>query len=72
MPAVKHGGGSIMLWGCGAASSTENIARKKGGIDSAIYQQILGANITRGWLLQQDEDLNIPQNQTQTISREAS
>uniref|UniRef100_A0A3Q3KMZ5 Tc1-like transposase DDE domain-containing protein n=1 Tax=Monopterus albus TaxID=43700 RepID=A0A3Q3KMZ5_MONAL len=65
LPTIKHGGGSIMLWGCVAASGTGNIARVEGRMDSTKYQQILEANITpsvkklklkRGWLLQQDND----------------
>ena len=65
LPTVKHGGGSIMLWGCVAASGTGNIAWVEGRMDSTKYQQILEANITpsvkklklkRGWLLQQDND----------------
>uniref|UniRef100_A0A8C5DSB5 Transposase n=1 Tax=Gouania willdenowi TaxID=441366 RepID=A0A8C5DSB5_GOUWI len=65
LPTVKYGGGSIMLWGCVAASGIGNIARVEGRMDSIKYQQILEANITasvkklklkRGWLLQQDND----------------
>jgi len=59
LPTVKHGGGSIMLWGCVAASSTGNIAQVEGRMDSTKYQQILEANIIpfvkklqlkKGWL----------------------
>lgn len=64
-PTVKHGGGSIMLWACVAASGTGNISLVEGRMNSIKYQQILEANITpsvkklkmkRGWLLQQDND----------------
>lgn len=63
LPTVKHGGGSIMLWGCVAASGTGNIVRVEGRMDSTKYQQILEANVLksvrtlklkRGWIFQQD------------------
>lgn len=37
-PNVKHGGGSIMLWGCVAAGGTGNIVRVEGIMDSTKYQ----------------------------------
>lgn len=64
-PTVKHGGGSIMLWGCIAASGTGNISRVEGKMDSIKFQQILEGNLMpsvkklklkRGWLLQMDND----------------
>ena len=45
LPTVKHGGGSIMLWGCVAAGGTGNIVRVEGRMDSTKYQDILEANI---------------------------
>jgi len=45
-PTVKHGGGSIMLWGCIAASGTGNISQVEGRMDSSKFQQILKANVT--------------------------
>ncbi|MDG2555407.1 hypothetical protein P7M41_25770 [Vibrio parahaemolyticus] len=45
-PTVKHGGGSIMLWACVAASGTGNISQVEGRMDSVKFQQILEANIT--------------------------
>ena len=74
---VKHGGGSVMLWGCVAASGTGNIAQVDGRMDSTKYQQILTQSVKkpklkRGSLLQQDSEPNIPQNSPLTTSREAS
>ena len=60
-PTLKHGCGSIMLWGRVAASGTGHISLVEGSMDSNKYQQILEANITpsvkklklkRGWVLQ--------------------
>lgn len=45
-PTVKLEGGSIMLWGSIAASSTSNISSIEGRMDSIEFQQILDTNIT--------------------------
>ena len=42
---VKHGGGSIMLWGCFAASGTGGLDRITGIIKSENYQEILEQNV---------------------------
>ena len=44
-PTVKHGGGSIMLWGCFAAAGTGRLVRVTGTMDSTAYQQILADNL---------------------------
>ena len=62
---MKHGGGSILVWGCVAAGGTGNIVRVEGRMDSTKYQKILEANVQtsvqtlkleRGWVFQQDKD----------------
>lgn len=64
-PTIKHGGGSIMLWGCFAASGPGKLVRINGIMDSAAYQSILADNLQpsarqlglhRNWVLQQDND----------------
>ena len=65
LPTVKHGGGSLMLWGCFASSGTGNLQRVEGKMDSIKYQEILGENVTPSvrklklgchWTFQQDND----------------
>lgn len=44
IPTVKHGGGSIMLWGCFAALGTGKLVRIEGKKDGAKYRDILKQN----------------------------
>ena len=62
---VKHGGGSIMVWGCFAASGTGKLAHIEGTMNSNNYRNILRDNVPpsvrdlrlwRGWILQQVKD----------------
>ena len=45
VPTVKHGGGSIMIWGCFAASGAGRLAITDGKMDSTVYQQILDQKV---------------------------
>lgn len=65
LPTVKHGGGSVMLWGCFASTGTGNLQRINGIMDSTKYQEILEKNVMpsvkklklgRHWTFQQDND----------------
>jgi len=40
-PTVKHGGGSIMVWGCMTWEGVGNLCRIDGGLDGSLYQTIL-------------------------------
>ena len=44
-PRVKHGGGSVMFWGCCAASGTGFLECVRGIMKSGDYQGILEHNV---------------------------
>ncbi|KAG2468178.1 TC1A transposase, partial [Polypterus senegalus] len=65
IPTVKHGGGSIMLWGCFSAAGTGRLVRIKGKMTAALYRVILDENLLqsaldfrlgRQFIFQQDND----------------
>ncbi|KAI4876531.1 hypothetical protein NFI96_000478, partial [Prochilodus magdalenae] len=65
LPTVKHGGGSVMLWGCFASNGTGKLQRVQGTMNSLQYQEILEENVMesvtnlrlgRRWTFQQDND----------------
>ena len=45
IPAVKQGGGSIMLWGCISAAGTGRLVRIEGKMSGAKYTEILDENL---------------------------
>uniref|UniRef100_A0A8C5LSX0 Transposase n=1 Tax=Leptobrachium leishanense TaxID=445787 RepID=A0A8C5LSX0_9ANUR len=70
---VKHGGGSIMVWGCFAASGPGRIVVIDGKMNSRVYQDLLQENVSssvrqlklrRGWVMQQDNDPKHTSNST--------
>ena len=46
---VKHGGGSIMLWGCFSASGPGNLVKVDGIMKKEQYIKILEENIQRNF-----------------------
>ncbi|KAK3522302.1 hypothetical protein QTP86_001995 [Hemibagrus guttatus] len=73
-PTVKYGGGSVMVWGCSAASGPGRLAVINGTMNSAVYQKILKENVRpsvcdlklkQTWVLQQDND---PQHTSKSTS----
>ncbi|KAI3361985.1 hypothetical protein L3Q82_012335 [Scortum barcoo] len=45
IPTVKYGGGSVVVWGCFAASGPGRLAVINGTMNSAVYQKILKENV---------------------------
>uniref|UniRef100_A0AAQ6ICM7 Transposase Tc1-like domain-containing protein n=1 Tax=Anabas testudineus TaxID=64144 RepID=A0AAQ6ICM7_ANATE len=73
IPIVKHGGGSIMVWGCFAASEPVRVVVIDGKMNSRVYQGILQENVRpsvcqlklhRGWVMQKDNDPKHTSNST--------
>ncbi|MCJ8749663.1 hypothetical protein PDJAM_G00178900 [Pangasius djambal] len=65
VPTVKHGGGSIVLWGCLSSAGTGKLVRVDGKMDGAKYRAILDENLLesgkdlrlgRRFIFQQDND----------------
>ncbi|KAI3361753.1 hypothetical protein L3Q82_002097 [Scortum barcoo] len=65
IPTVKHGGSSIMLWGCFSAAGTGRLVRIEGKMNAAMYRDILDENLLqstldlrlgRRFIFQQDND----------------
>nr|ACV85768.1 transposase [Acipenser fulvescens]ACV85769.1 transposase [Acipenser fulvescens] len=65
IPTVKHGGGSIMLWGCFSASGPGKLVKIEGKMDAVKYREILKENLLksardlglgRRFIFQQDND----------------
>ena len=52
IPTVKHGGDSIMLWGCFSAAGTGRLVKIEGQLNGAKHREILDEN-----LLQSDQDI---------------
>ncbi|KAK1801386.1 hypothetical protein P4O66_023067, partial [Electrophorus voltai] len=50
IPTVKHGGGSIMLWGCFLVAGTVRLVRVEGKMNAAMYRDILEENLLQSAL----------------------
>lgn len=77
VPTVKHGGGSLVFWGCFAASGTVCLDCMHGIMKSEDYNRIHGRNVgpsvrklglrQRSWVLQQDNEINHTSKSTQKL-----
>lgn len=64
IPTIKHGGGSLMLWGCFSSSGVGPLVKVEGIMDQVQYRNILQTHMLpfgkskmpRGWLFQHDND----------------
>lgn len=65
IPTVKHGGGSVMVWGCMSASGVGNLVFIEGTMKKEDYLKILRDNLPTSveklgldpvWVFQQDND----------------
>jgi hypothetical protein len=65
IPTVKHGGGSINLWGCFSSAGTFKLVRIEGMMDGTKYKESLEGNLfqfsrdlrlERRFTFQQDND----------------
>jgi hypothetical protein len=45
IPILRHGGGSLMLWGCFSAAGTGRLVRVKAKMNRAKYREILDKNL---------------------------
>ena len=51
IPMIKHGGGSIMLWGCFSEAGTGGLLRAEGKLNGAKYRDILNDNLVQSALV---------------------
>ncbi|XGW12132.1 hypothetical protein V3C99_013090 [Haemonchus contortus] len=73
IPTVKHGGGSVMLWGCFSLSGVGPLVRIQGNMNSAQYKDILEnvmfpfayQNMPTRWIFQHDND---PKNTSRLVA----
>jgi len=65
IPTVKHGGGSVMVWGCISYHGVGRLVIIDGIMDAIQYRRILAENLEEsanqmgladGWVFQQDND----------------
>ena len=45
IPMVKHGGGSVICWGCFSSSGVGNLAFIDGNMTGPMYRDILDRNL---------------------------
>ncbi len=56
LPTVKHGGGSVMVWGCMSAAGTGELQLIEGTMNANMYCDILKQRLGRRVVFQHDND----------------
>ncbi len=56
LPTVKHGGGSVMVWGCMSAASTGELQFIEGTMNANMYCDILKQRLGHRAVFQHDND----------------
>ncbi|ETN98299.1 transposase [Reticulomyxa filosa] len=59
IPTIKHGGGSLMIWGCMTWYGVGFLCKIDNTLDAALYQTILGDELTKTLEWYQMEKLDI-------------
>ncbi len=67
VPTVKHGGGSIMLWGCFSAAGTGRLVAIEGKMNAAKYRISWTKTFSRV-IRTSDWAEGLPSNKTMTLS----
>lgn len=75
VPTVKHGGGSVMVWGCMSTAGPGNLVFIDGKMDQYVYKNILKENVIQSaqklgidsdFIFQQDND---PKHTARSVTR---
>ncbi len=69
LPTVKHGGGSVMVWGCMSAAGTGELQFIAGTMNANMYCDILKQRLGRRAVIPTYNDPNTPQETTALLKK---